>query len=74
MKLPQGGRGAESPSRPLNSPAGSCVWYVVGLQVSIREWATRRGWGGRSVRHEPAQGILGAAHYGYEPSHQKLGV
>jgi hypothetical protein len=25
----------------LGSPAGSCVWHVVGLQRSIREWAMR---------------------------------
>jgi hypothetical protein len=55
----------------LFSPAGSCVWHVVGLQRSVREWAIRQGWGGRSVRQEQAQGILVAAlgmlaaHYGY---------
>jgi hypothetical protein len=53
-------------------PAGSCVWHVVGLQRSLREWAMRQGWGGRSVRIEQAQGILVAAlgvlagYYGYE--------
>ena len=31
----------------LGSPAGSCVWHVVGLQRSVREWAMRQGWGGR---------------------------
>ena len=45
----------------MSSPAGSCVWHVVGLQCSIREWAMRQGWGGRSVRQEQAQGILVAA-------------
>jgi hypothetical protein len=55
----------------LSSPAGSCVWHVVGLQRSVREWAMRRGWGGRPVRQEQAQGILItalgmlAAHVGY---------
>lgn len=55
----------------LGSPAGSCVWHVVGLQRSIREWALRQGWGGKPVRVEQAQGILVAAlgmlvkHYGY---------
>jgi Domain of unknown function (DUF6456) len=55
----------------LSSPAGSCVWHVVGLQRSVREWAMRQGWGGRPVRQEQAQGILVAAlgvlaaHYGY---------
>jgi hypothetical protein len=52
--------------------AGSCVWHVVGLQRSVREWAIRQGWGGRPVRQEQAQGILIAAlgmlarHFGYE--------
>jgi len=52
------------------SPAGSCVWHVVGCELSIREWATRQGWGGRPVGHVQAQGILIAAlgmlaqHYG----------
>jgi hypothetical protein len=55
----------------ISSPAGSCVWHVVGLQRSVREWAIRQGWGGRSVRQEQAQGILVAAlgmlagHLGY---------
>jgi hypothetical protein len=55
----------------LGSPGGSCVWHVVGLQRSVREWAMRQGWGGRPVRVEQAQGILVAAlgvlaqHYGY---------
>ena len=56
----------------MSSPAGSCVWHVVGLQRSVREWAMRQGWGGRPVRQEQAQGILIAAlgvlakHSGYE--------
>jgi hypothetical protein len=45
----------------LSSPGGSCVWHVVGLQRSVREWAIRQGWGGRAVRQEQAQGILVAA-------------
>jgi hypothetical protein len=45
----------------INSPAGSCIWHVVGLQRSVREWAIRQGWGGRPVRQEQAQGILVAA-------------
>ena len=55
----------------ISSPAGSCVWHVVGLQRSLREWAMRQGWGGRPVRQEQAQGILVAAlgmlaaHLGY---------
>jgi hypothetical protein len=56
----------------IGSPAGSCVWHVVGLQRSVREWALRMGWGGRPVRQEQAQGILVAAlgvlaaHCGYD--------
>jgi hypothetical protein len=56
----------------ISSPAGSCVWHVVGLQRSVREWAMRQGWGGRRVRQEQAQGILVAAlgvlarHFRYE--------
>jgi len=42
----------------ISSPAGSCVWHVVGLQRSVREWAIRQGWGGRPVRRDQAQGIL----------------
>jgi hypothetical protein len=45
----------------INSPAGSCVWHVIGLQKSVREWAIRQGWNGREVRQEQAQGILVAA-------------
>jgi hypothetical protein len=45
----------------INSPAGSCVWHVVGLQRSVREWALRISWNGRPVRQEQAQGILVAA-------------
>jgi hypothetical protein len=45
----------------INSPAGSCVWHVVGLQKSVREWAIRQGWNGREVRQERAQGIFVAA-------------
>ncbi|MFO1152770.1 MAG: DUF6456 domain-containing protein [Rhodospirillales bacterium] len=55
----------------IGSPAGGCVWHVVGLQRSIREWAMRQGWGGRSIGEKQAQGILVAAlgvlaaFYGY---------
>jgi hypothetical protein len=45
----------------ISSPAGSCVWHVLGLQRSVREWAIRQGWRGRPVRQEQAQGILVAA-------------
>jgi hypothetical protein len=45
----------------LSSPAGSCLWHVVGLQRSVREWAIHQGWGGRPVDHKAAAGILIAA-------------
>ena len=53
-----------------DNPAGSCAWHVLGCGRSVREWALRRGGGGRPVRQEQAQGILLAAlgllaaHYG----------
>ena len=55
----------------LGSPAGGCVWHVVGLQRSIHQWAMRQGWGGRPINEKQAQGMLIAAlgvlawHYGY---------
>ena len=58
------------------SPAGSCVWHVVGLQRSVREWAMRQGWNGRPVDQGKAQGILIAAlgilaaHSGYGEAKQ----
>jgi hypothetical protein len=58
----------------LSSPAGSCMWHVVGLQRSVREWAMRQGWGGRLVEQKEAKGILVAAlgmlaaHGGYGPA------
>jgi Domain of unknown function (DUF6456) len=59
------------------SPAGSCVWHVIGMQTSMREWALRQGWGGRPVRQESAQGILVAAlgvlakHYGIRDAERR---
>jgi len=56
-----------------DSPAGSCVWFVVGLEFSVREWAMRQGWSGRPVHGPVAQGILVAAlgtlamHFGLTP-------
>lgn len=56
------------------SPAGSALWYVAGLQMSIRDWALRDGWNGKRVEKNEAKGILLAAlgmlarYYGYERS------
>lgn len=54
-----------------DSPAGSCVWFVVGLEFSVREWAMRQGWSGRPVHGPVAQGILVAA-LGTLASHFRL--
>ena len=56
-----------------DTACGSCLWHVVGLEHSLREWAGRQGWGGRPVHHVQAQGILVGAlnvlavHYGLMP-------
>jgi hypothetical protein len=56
-----------------DSAGGSCLWHVLGLECSLREWATRQGWSGRAVHHVQAQGILLTAlgvlavHYGLQP-------
>jgi hypothetical protein len=55
------------------SAAGSCVWHVVGLECSVREWATRQGWRGRPVGHSQAQGMLVAA-LGVLAAHYRLGA
>ena len=53
-----------------DSAAGSCAWHVLGLEMSVREWAQRQGWGGRPVAPPQAQGMLVAtlavlaAHFG----------
>jgi hypothetical protein len=54
----------------IASPAGSCLWHVVGWERSLKEWALEQGWSGRRVSQESASGILVAAlgaleaHYG----------
>ena len=45
----------------IASPAGSCVWHVVGCEWSVKEWALREGWGGRPLSQEAASGVLVAA-------------
>ena len=59
-----------------DSPAGSCVWFVVGLEMSVREWAMRQGWSGRPVPQPIAGGMLVAGlgilamHFGLTPRQQ----
>ena len=45
----------------LSSPAGSCLWFVVGCENSIKDWALRQGWNGRAIGQEQASGVLVAA-------------
>jgi hypothetical protein len=45
----------------IASPAGSCLWHVVGWERSLKEWAQEQGWAGRRVTQEAASGILIAA-------------
>ena len=42
----------------IQSPAGSCVWHVVGCEWTLKDWALREGWGGRPLGVETAAGIL----------------
>jgi len=42
----------------LGSPAGSCLWHVLGWERSLKEWALQQGWSGRRVSQEAASGIL----------------
>ena len=42
----------------IASPAGSCVWHVVGCEWSVKDWALRQGWGGRPLSQETAAGVL----------------
>ena len=59
------------------SPAGSALWFVAGLGMSVREWALRRGWNGRPISQHQANGILIAGlgmlvrYYGYGCSGKK---
>ena len=45
----------------IGSPAGSCLWHVLGWEQSVKEWALEQGWSGRRVSQEAAAGILIAA-------------
>lgn len=54
----------------IASPAGSCLWHVVGWERSLKEWALEQGWSGRRVSQEAASGILIAA-LGALETHQR---
>jgi hypothetical protein len=61
----------------IGSPAGSCVWHVLGWECSVKQWALEQGWSGRRVSQEAAAGILIAAlgaleaHFGTSRSLRK---
>jgi hypothetical protein len=61
----------------IASPAGSCLWHVLGWEHSVKEWAIEQGWSGRRVSPETASGILVAAlgaleaHFATGPSVSK---
>ncbi|HLI20049.1 MAG TPA: hypothetical protein VKV32_02955 [Stellaceae bacterium] len=42
----------------IASPAGSCLWHVVGSAQTVKEWALHHGWNGRTLSPEAASGIL----------------
>lgn len=42
----------------IGSPAGSCAWFVLGLDMPIAEWARREGWSGRPLNPHVAKGTL----------------
>ena len=44
-----------------SSPAGSCAWFILGSEMSLRQWALRQGWLGRPLREQVAKGTLIAA-------------
>ena len=54
------------------TPAGEALWHIVGLGMSIREWALRSAWTGQSRSPKQARSILLGAltqlarYYGYE--------
>ncbi|MGH7075445.1 MAG: hypothetical protein ACREFD_14745 [Stellaceae bacterium] len=56
----------------IASPAGSCVWHVVGCEWRLKDWALRQGWAGRTVSQEAASGVLVGA-LGMLEAHLKRG-
>ncbi|HJQ56438.1 MAG TPA: hypothetical protein VJ890_06005 [Vineibacter sp.] len=41
-----------------SSPCGTCAWFVLGCELSIRAWALREGWGGKPLSPHTAKGTL----------------
>jgi hypothetical protein len=44
-----------------DNPPDSCVWFIVGPEMSVREWSALSGWSGRLVSQPFAGMILIAA-------------
>ena len=42
----------------IGSPAGSCLWHVIGLEQTIRHWAMLQEWRRKHLDQETASGIL----------------
>ena len=40
-----------------DNPPDSCIWFVVGPEMSVREWSARSGWSGRPVS-QPFAGVI----------------
>jgi hypothetical protein len=42
----------------IQSPGGSCAWYVLGCELPLNRWAMTVGWSGRRVSRLAASGVL----------------
>jgi len=42
----------------IGSLGGSCVWHVIGLEESLRDWSTRQNWNGVRVSPQGAPYVL----------------
>lgn len=55
----------------MGSPAGTCAWFVLGCEYSLRQWGVRESWRGRPMHPTMAAGVLVGTlavlrpHFGY---------
>ena len=42
----------------IGSPCGCAAWHIIGLEITVAEFARREGWSGRPLRHETAKHLL----------------
>jgi len=40
------------------SPCATAAWFVLGCEMSLRQWSLREGWAGKPIREQVAKGIL----------------